>query len=101
MMLVLGGMGALYGAVFGAAAYSLAEETLKSASLVGATVAEHWPIPMGLFLIAITLGAPKGLAGLLPRRRPATPALGKPATPRQRRSPNAWPCGTCARRSAV
>jgi len=83
MMLVLGGVGTLYGSVFGAIAFALIEEALKSADLVSAVIAGHWPIPMGLILIAATLGAPKGLAGLLPKRRAPPPAL--PATPPARK----------------
>ncbi len=70
MMVVLGGVGTLWGSIVGALIYALAEEGLKSASLVGPVVAEHWPIAMGVFLIAVVLGAPKGLAGLMPARAP-------------------------------
>ncbi len=75
MMVVLGGVGTLWGSILGAVAYSLAEEVLKSAHWVGPVISEHWPIAMGCFLIAAVLGAPKGLAGLAPTRaaRPWTP----------------------------
>jgi branched-chain amino acid transport system permease protein len=72
MMVVLGGVGTLWGSILGAIVYSLAEEVLKSGHWVGPLVSEHWPIAMGVFLIAAVLGAPKGLAGLLPAR-PARP----------------------------
>ena len=68
MMVVLGGVGTLWGSILGAVVYSLAEEVLKSAHWVGPVVAEHWPIAMGCLLIAAVLGAPKGLAGLMPVR---------------------------------
>jgi branched-chain amino acid transport system permease protein len=72
MMVVLGGVGTLWGSILGAVIYSLAEEVLKSGHWVGPMISEHWPIAMGVFLIAAVLGAPKGLAGLLPSR-PARP----------------------------
>jgi len=83
MMVVLGGVGTLWGSIVGALIYALAEEGLKSAALVGPVVAEHWPIAMGLFLIAAVLGAPKGLAGLIPPRaaRPWAPPADLAATP--------------------
>jgi branched-chain amino acid transport system permease protein len=68
MMVVLGGVGSIWGAIVGALVFSLAEEVLKSPKLVGAMVSDHWPIAMGLFLIAVVLGAPKGIAGWLPQR---------------------------------
>jgi len=88
MMVVLGGVGSLWGAIVGALVYALAEEVLKSADLVGATVSEHWPIAMGLFLIAAVLGAPKGLAGWLPLRaaKPWTPAAETGAVVETRRA---------------
>ncbi len=66
MMVVLGGTGTLFGPILGAIVYSLAEEIFKSSSLVGAAISAHWPIPMGLLLIAAVLGAPKGLGGAWP-----------------------------------
>ncbi|MCE1236147.1 MAG: branched-chain amino acid ABC transporter ATP-binding protein/permease [Hyphomicrobiales bacterium] len=69
MMVVLGGVGSLWGAILGALVYALAEEILKSSDLVGAAISDHWPIAMGVLLIAAVLGAPKGLAGWLPERR--------------------------------
>ena len=90
MMVVLGGVGSLWGAILGALVYAVAEEMLKNAHLVGATVADHWPIAMGCLLIAAVLGAPKGLAGWLPLRaakpwapsaEPDVPVETRPATP--------------------
>ncbi len=75
MMVVLGGVGTLWGSILGALVYAAVEEGLKSSSIVGHQIADHWPIAMGLFLIAVVLAAPKGIAGLLPVRpaRPWTP----------------------------
>lgn len=81
MMVVLGGAGTLYGPLLGAIVYSLVEETLKSASelsaffslftnaanakWLGGILANSWSIPLGLFLIAAVLVAPKGIAGFI------------------------------------
>jgi branched-chain amino acid transport system permease protein len=74
MMVVLGGVGTLFGPILGAIVYAVTEEVLKSASMVGPAVAEHWPLFLGFILIAAVLAAPKGLAGTLaswaPRPRP-------------------------------
>ncbi|MCW5680327.1 MAG: branched-chain amino acid ABC transporter ATP-binding protein/permease [Xanthobacteraceae bacterium] len=90
MMVVLGGVGTLFGPVLGAIIYSLAQDFLKSASQInaflsmfagpewgkflGSKVAAHWPIAMGLFLIAAVLSAPRGIAGFLERLFPPKPA---------------------------
>ncbi|GAC1338126.1 MAG: hypothetical protein NVSMB26_25570 [Beijerinckiaceae bacterium] len=73
MMVVLGGSGTLYGAIIGAFAYAVLEEVLKSSSIVGVFLSEHWRLGLGAALIAAVLGAPKGLAGLFVRRREAMP----------------------------
>lgn len=85
LMVVLGGVGTLYGAIFGSFIYSGVQEVLKSSSWVGDVIADHWSIPMGLFLIAAVLIAPKGLAGFLPTGRNAPVRVkqresGKPQT---------------------
>jgi branched-chain amino acid transport system permease protein len=80
MMVVLGGVGTLYGAIFGAFIYSGVQEVLKSSSWVGSLIADHWSIPMGLFLIAAVLIAPKGLAGFLPTGRNAPVKVKKRAS---------------------
>jgi branched-chain amino acid transport system permease protein len=72
MMVVLGGTGSLYGAIIGAVLYNLLEDILKSAGLVGPLVSEHWQIALGVILIAAVLSAPRGIAGWLPVRRPAS-----------------------------
>ena len=57
VMVIIGGVGYLYGGVVGAVVLLLLEE-----SLVGVT--EHWHIILGLLLLAIVLFAPKGVAAL-------------------------------------
>jgi branched-chain amino acid transport system permease protein len=90
MMVVLGGVGTLYGPILGAIAFSLLEEVLKTASLVGPVVADHWSLALGLFLIAAVLAAPRGLAGVLERGQEATssasaPVAGATRVPRPQR----------------
>ena len=57
MMLILGGMGTLFGAVVGTFSYVLLQEWLS-------TLTKHWPLLMGVFIIATVLLLPEGLAGL-------------------------------------
>ena len=67
MMVVLGGVGTLFGPILGALLYAGIEEVLKTGSLVG-RVADHWSLALGIFLIAAVLAAPRGLAGLFGAR---------------------------------
>jgi branched-chain amino acid transport system permease protein len=57
MMLILGGMGTLVGAVIGTFSYVLLQEWFS-------TMTKHWPLLMGSFIIATVLLFPLGLAGL-------------------------------------
>ena len=70
MMVVLGGAGTLFGPILGAFAYASLEELLKTASIVGPFVAEHWRLGTGATLIVAVLMSPDGLAGLLKWKRP-------------------------------
>jgi branched-chain amino acid transport system permease protein len=65
MMVVLGGAGTLYGSIIGAFAYAMLEEVLKSASIVGPLVADHWRLGTGVTLVVAVLMSPDGLAGFL------------------------------------
>ena len=58
VMVILGGLGTLYGPILGAAAFLLMEETL-------AMYTEHWMIYLGPFLILVVLFAKGGLWTLL------------------------------------
>jgi len=58
VMLVLGGLGTLHGAVIGSLAFLLIEELLS-------TVTEHWKVIFGPLLILVVLFARGGLLGLL------------------------------------
>ncbi|WP_395681395.1 branched-chain amino acid ABC transporter permease [Inquilinus sp.] len=62
VMVVLGGIGSLYGAIVGAAAFLLAEELL-------AGVTEHWRLIFGPLLILVVLFLRGGLGGLLGKVR--------------------------------
>lgn len=62
IMVILGGIGTLYGPVLGAAALILLEETL-------ATWTDHWMIALGPILIFVVLFARRGLFGWMTRGR--------------------------------
>ena len=59
IMVLLGGMGTVFGPILGAAAYLLLEDVL-------AAVTQHWWIIFGPMLLIIILFAKKGLWGILP-----------------------------------
>jgi branched-chain amino acid transport system permease protein len=58
VMVVLGGLGTLHGAVIGSLAYLLIEELLS-------TFTEHWKVIFGPLLVLVVLFARGGLLGLL------------------------------------
>ncbi|MGI9537022.1 MAG: branched-chain amino acid ABC transporter permease, partial [Desulfocapsaceae bacterium] len=58
VMVLLGGLGSLFGPVLGATVYLLLEETL-------AMYTEHWMVYLGPILIMVVLFAKRGLFGLL------------------------------------
>jgi branched-chain amino acid transport system permease protein len=64
MMVILGGMGKLHGAVLGAFAYTVLQELLSAPLLLGA-YAKHWQLAMGSLIVLIVLALPHGLAGIL------------------------------------
>jgi branched-chain amino acid transport system permease protein len=64
LMLVLGGLGSLYGALFGAAAFTIAHHALSEAS------PQFWQFWLGIALVALALAGRGGLMGLLRRLRP-------------------------------
>jgi branched-chain amino acid transport system permease protein len=57
MMLILGGMGTLFGAVLGTFSYVLLQEWFSG-------LTKHWQLLMGGFIIGAVLLLPQGLAGL-------------------------------------
>lgn len=58
MMLILGGMGTIFGPILGAFAYEMLLYTYEHATT-------HWPILMGLTIIVAVLVLPRGIAGLI------------------------------------
>jgi branched-chain amino acid transport system permease protein len=63
LMIILGGIGHLRGAVLGAAAFTLLKELLSTQGLVG-PLADHWQLTLGLTIIAFVALLPQGLIGL-------------------------------------
>jgi branched-chain amino acid transport system permease protein len=57
IMVILGGMGSLHGAIIGAAAYLLVEEWLS-------TLTEHWKVIFGPLLVLLAVFGRGGLVGL-------------------------------------
>ena len=63
IMIILGGLGHLRGALIGAFAFALLQEFFKSEAISGA-FAKHWHLGLGLTIIASVARLPKGLVGL-------------------------------------
>ena len=63
IMIILGGIGHLRGALLGAFAFALLQELFKSEALFGA-FAKHWHLGLGLSIIACVLLLPRGLVGI-------------------------------------
>ncbi|MGK2899830.1 MAG: branched-chain amino acid ABC transporter permease [Burkholderiaceae bacterium] len=66
LMLILGGIGHLRGAVIGAIAFSLLKELFQLDALLG-PLASHWQMTLGFTIIAFVALLPKGLIGLRQR----------------------------------
>ena len=62
IMVILGGAGRLLGGVLGAAVLLGAEEAIAEHTI-------HWPLGIGVVLLAVVFFAPEGLSGLARRRR--------------------------------
>lgn len=60
MVAILGGIGTLFGPIFGAFALLILEDQLKA-------LTDRWLLIMGVFVIAVVMFLPNGLAGLLKR----------------------------------
>ena len=86
IMIILGGLGHLRGALIGAFAFALLQELFKSEAIFGA-FAKHWSLGLGLTIIASVALLPKGLVGLpgLWRAR----LLGRPADAAEAAAPEA------------
>ena len=62
VMVILGGLGNLWGGLAGAGAYLLFEE-------LATAVTPHWQIGLGALLLGVVFFAPAGIAGVFTRRR--------------------------------
>jgi branched-chain amino acid transport system permease protein len=63
IMIILGGIGHLRGALIGAFAYVLLQELFKSEAIFG-DFARHWHLGLGLTIIASVALLPRGLVGI-------------------------------------
>jgi branched-chain amino acid transport system permease protein len=61
IMVIVGGVGYLYGGVIGAFVFLILEETLSSYT-------SHWQLPMGIMLLLLVLFARNGIASMVRRR---------------------------------
>ena len=62
LMIILGGLGHLRGAMLGALAFTMLQEVFQSEALLG-DFARHWQLPLGLTIIAFVALLPRGLIG--------------------------------------
>ena len=63
LMIILGGIGHLRGAVIGAISFTLLRELFQTQGIVG-PLAQHWQLTLGFTIIAFVALLPKGLIGL-------------------------------------
>ena len=71
LMVILGGIGHLRGAILGAFAFTMLQELFQWQAIFG-DFAKHWQLTLGLTIIAFVAAMPRGLIGLadrLARRR--------------------------------
>jgi branched-chain amino acid transport system permease protein len=78
IMVILGGVGRLWGGAIGAAAllcleHLIAEHRIDWLAALAPNYQQHANLGVGLVLLAIVLFAPQGIAGLFSRRRHAAP----------------------------
>jgi branched-chain amino acid transport system permease protein len=66
LMIILGGVGHLRGALLGAIAFTLLQELFQSEAVFG-EYASHWQLFLGLSIIAFVALLPRGLIGLVHR----------------------------------
>ena len=63
LMIILGGLGSLRGAVLGAVAFILLKELYSSEALLG-PMSQHWQLTLGLTMIFFVAVMPNGLIGM-------------------------------------
>ncbi|MGN6460760.1 MAG: branched-chain amino acid ABC transporter permease [Pseudolabrys sp.] len=70
IMLVMGGMGSLYGAILGTIVFLVSEEWLSN-------LTEHWKVIFGPLLVLLILFFPRGLGGIIAQLRDMTNRSGR------------------------
>ena len=84
LMVILGGIGHLRGAVVGAALFALLKELFQTEALIG-SLASHWQMTLGFTIIAFVVLLPSGVMGgraaHAPRRPPPRPRAAPPTGP--------------------
>ena len=78
LMIILGGLGHLRGAMLGALMFTLLQEVFQSEALFGA-FSKHWQLMLGLAIIAFVATMPRGLIGLFERKPRKTATVEVPA----------------------
>jgi branched-chain amino acid transport system permease protein len=68
LMVILGGIGSLRGAILGAFAFTMLQELFQWQAIFG-SFAKHWQLMLGLTIIAFVATLPRGLVGLADRLR--------------------------------
>lgn len=68
LMIILGGLGHLRGAMLGALMFTVLQELYQSEAVFG-SFAKHWQLMLGLTIIAFVAAMPRGLIGLFERKR--------------------------------
>ena len=71
LMVILGGIGSLRGAVLGAFAFVAAEGSCSSRKRCSARFAKHWQLSLGLTIIVLVAMLPRGLMGIAAQVRRA------------------------------
>ena len=67
LMIILGGLGHLRGAMLGALVFTMLQEVFQSETLFGG-LSKHWQLMLGLTIIVFVATLPRGLIGLFARR---------------------------------
>ena len=67
LMIILGGLGHLRGAMLGALVFALLQEVFQSEALFG-SFSKHWQLMLGLTIIVFVAVLPRGLIGIFARR---------------------------------
>jgi branched-chain amino acid transport system permease protein len=68
LMVILGGLGHLRGAILGAFAFTMLQELFQWQAIFG-QFAKHWQLMLGLTIIVFVAAAPRGLIGIADRLR--------------------------------